>query len=186
MTVSVTPEFSYIVSLSAIGGRREAARFDLTATDKQRSALSARFGCIDIPRFEIEATVAPLRKDGHFRVKGFVRARVIQHCVVSLEPVTTDLEKAFELLLLPESDGADAAYNLDEEDIETYSGNSIDLGEIGAIELALALDPYPRATGVTIEDLGPGGSDQGYEVSEEGQLGRNRPFEALATLKRKV
>ena len=120
-----------------------------------------------------------------YRVSGVVSAHVVQNCVVSLAPVTSDLEEEFDLLLVPEIEDEAPEPEFEDEEIETYVGNTVDLGEIGAIELALALDPYPRAPGVTITDLGPGGSDKGYEINKEEHIGQNRPFEALAALKRK-
>jgi len=185
MTSATGPEMLFPVRLSVIGADGDGARFELTANADQRSALAARFGCVEIPRFEVKAMITPLRKDGHFRVSGVVSARVVQTCVVSLAPVISDFELELRLLLFPEIEGEDPQLEFEDEEFGTYSGNTVDLGEIGAVELALALDPYPRAPGVSVADLGPGGSDKGYEVIEEGQVVPNRPFEALAALKRK-
>lgn len=185
MTSATGPEILFAVHLSVIGADGDGACYDLKANADQRSVLATRFGCVEIPRFEVKAVITPLRKEGHFRVSGVVSARVVQNCVVSLAPVISDLETELGLLLSPEIEGEAPDHEFDDEDFETYSGNTVDLGEIGAIELALVLDPYPRAPGVSVTDLGPGGNDKGYEVHEEEHVGRNRPFEALAALKRK-
>ncbi|MDA1325605.1 MAG: DUF177 domain-containing protein [Proteobacteria bacterium] len=185
MTSATGPEFFFAVHLSLIGANGAGAQYEFKASADQCSALALRFGCVEIPRFEIKANVVPLRKPGLFRVSGDVTARVVQNCVVSLEPVVSDHEVELGLLLLPESKGEAPELEDESEDFEFYSGNTVDLGEIGAIELALALDPYPRAPGISVTDLGPGGVDSGYEVYKEGFVGRNRPFEALAALKRK-
>ena len=58
-------------------------------------------------------------------------------------------------------------------------GDSLDVGEIIAEELALSLDPYPRKPGIAVE-IGPGGGAAKGEAPP-----RDRPFEALAALKRK-
>ncbi len=185
MTKATGPEFLFEVHLSVIEADGGGARYELKANADQRSALAARFGYVEISRFDVKAMITPLRKDGHFRISGVVSARVVQNCVVSLAPVISDLEKELGLVLFPQSEGEAHEPEFEDEEFETYSGNTVDLGEIGAIELALALDPYPRAPGVSVTDLGPGSNDKGYEVNEGGHVGRNRPFEALAALKRK-
>jgi hypothetical protein len=188
MTSATELKSLFTVQLSAIGSDGEGGRHEWEADADQRAALAARFGCVEIPRLQIESTITPLRKDGYFRVRGVVSTRVVQTCVISLAPVATDIEKRLELILCPEFTGDASNHEFDDEqdqDYETYKGNTVDLGEICAIELALALDPYPRAPGVSVADLGPGGGDNGFEVSEEDQVGRYKPFETLATLKRK-
>ena len=188
MTGATGSEFLFAVQLSLIAADGAGTRYHWEANADQRSALATRFGCVEIPRFEVKATIVSLRTDGHFRVSGMVTARVLQNCVVSLVSVITDYETELGLILFPENDGeAYESDDLDDEDqdFEIYSGNVVDLGEIGAIELALVLDSYPRAPGVSVTDLGPGDLKKGYEVSKEGHAGRNRPFEALAALKRK-
>lgn len=185
MTSATGPEFFFAVHLSVIGANAAGALYEFKASADQCSVLARRLGCVEIPRFEIKANVVPLQKPGLFHVSGEVAARVVQNCVVSLEPVVSDHEVELGLLLLPESKGEAPELEEADEDFEFYSGNSVDLGEIGAIELALALNPYPRAPGISIMDLGPGGGDRGYDVYKEGFVGQNRPFEALAALKRK-
>jgi uncharacterized metal-binding protein YceD (DUF177 family) len=185
MTGVTGSEFLFVVQLSVIGADGNGARYDWKANADQRAALAARFGCVQIPRFEIKAMITPLRKDGHYRVSGVVSAGVVQNCVVSLAPVVCDFEEEIGLLLFPEIESEASEPEFEDEEFETYLGNAVDLGEIGAIELALALDPFPRALGVSVTDLGPGGSDNGYEVNEAEHVGQNRPFEALAALKRK-
>lgn len=185
MTELKGPANLFLVPLPLIGADGAGARYKFVATADQRLSLSTRFGCTEIPKFEVEVLIAPLRKEGHYLVQGTVSAKVIQSCVVSLAPVYSDIEQEFSLLLLSDGKEDDEDLRVDDEDFEIYSGNSVDIGEIGAVELALALDPYPRAEGVSVSDLGPGGLDMGYDVSEEGQTARNRPFEALAALKRK-
>ena len=174
-----------IIQLSAVGADGQGGRYVFKADAGQRAALACRFGCMEISNFEVVAKITPARKAGHFRVNGIVTARVVQSCVVSLEPVVSEFEQPLDLLLVPEDTVDGSETETAEDEYETYSGNEVDLGELGAIELALAIDPYPRAPGVSISDLGPGGEDKGYEVHEEGYVSRNRPFEALAALKRK-
>lgn len=177
------------VNLSVIGADGDGAVYDFIANPEQCSDFATRFGCVEVSSFAIKVKINPLRAEGHFLISGVLNAGVVQNCVVSLVPVISEFEHNLELLLVPEIEGeASEPESIgDEEDIdfEFYTGNMIDIGEIGAVELALLLDPYPRAPGVSATDLGPGAKDKGYEVLEEGQVSRNRPFEALAALKGK-
>lgn len=185
MTDASDTELYFGVNISVIGSNSRGTQYEFMANEDQRVALGSRFGCVDIQKFEVKASITPLRKEGHYGVSGVVSARVVQNCVVSLEPVVTDLEQKLDLILLPEEPEDPLDTDVSDDEFETYSGNIVDLGELGAIEMALAIDPYPRAPGVSVSQLGPGGHEKGYEVLEEGKLSGNRPFEALAAIKRK-
>lgn len=178
------PDILFAVDLPLIGASSDGASYKFVATDEQCQNLATRFGCDEISNFSVEAIIVPLQQDGHFQVRGTVYATIVQSCVVSLVPIVSEVEQEFSLLLLPEGEEAAADLEIDDEDFEIYLGSTVDLGELGAVELALALDPYPRAEGVSVTDLGPGDRNNGYEVNEEGVSARNRPFEALAALKK--
>jgi len=56
----------------------------------------------------------------------------------------------------------------------------VDFGEIAAQQLALALNPYPRADGATLEQLNEVADNKKVTVNE-----RNSPFAVLGELKNK-
>jgi len=189
MTNAVDPNSYFPVNLSAIGADGDGAPYEFVANSEQCSDFATRFGCVEVSSFAIRVKINSLRKEGHFLISGVIRARVVQNCVVSLVPVVSEIEHNLELLLLPETEGevleTDSMGDNEDIDFEVYTGNLIDIGDIGAVELALLLDPYPRAPGVSATDLEPGAKDKGYEVLEEEQVSRNSPFEVLAALKGK-
>src|ERR1700760_4874634 len=83
---------------------------------------------------------------------GRLHARVTQTCVVSLEEFPVVLDESFTLRCVPagqESDDPDPE-GLDEIG---YADGMLDLGEAAAEQLALALDPYPRAPGAVLPAL---------------------------------
>ena len=101
---------------------------------------------------------------------GALDARVVQSCVVSLEPVEQEVHELFTLRFVPsgeerEDDDPEAPDEL------PYEGGRIDLGEAAAEQLALALDPYPRRPDAVLE---AGGEEDGTA----------NPFAGLAWLKR--
>jgi uncharacterized metal-binding protein YceD (DUF177 family) len=84
--------------------------------------------------------------------RGHLVARVVQTCVVSLEDFTTIVEELFVLRLVSsgtESDNPDP----EEPDEIPYDDGIVDLGEVAAEQLALALDPYPRAPGAVLPEI---------------------------------
>jgi len=100
---------------------------------------------------------------------------VVQACVVSLQPVESELSGSITRTFgRAEPDGDEGGW-VDpeaEDSIDTLSEGQIDLGHVITEELALALDPYPRAPGA---EFSPPAEPQ--PKAEAG------PFAALARLK---
>jgi len=83
---------------------------------------------------------------------GNLLARVVQTCVVSLEDFTATIEERFAVRCVPEGEEGD---DPDPEALDeiTYADSTLDLGEAAAEQLALALDPYPRAPDAVLPDI---------------------------------
>jgi uncharacterized metal-binding protein YceD (DUF177 family) len=120
---------------------------------------------------------------GRLRLKGELKATVIQTCVVSLEPVESNLEVPVEAEFWPEA--MIGAHEEREEGHgtpalaewpEPISEGRIDLGPLIYETLATSLEPYPKREGVS------------FEWSQEGEAPnrepRTSPFAALGALKR--
>ncbi|MCK8783840.1 DUF177 domain-containing protein [Roseomonas sp. NAR14] len=142
------PELSRPVRLGTIppGGRDEAVR----ATAGECAALARRFG---LPAVEsVEATLR-LRQEtgGTVSAEGHLRADVVQSCVVTLEPVPQRIDEPVSLRFVPEAEMPEE--DPDGPDLIPYAGDVLDLGEAVAEQVALALDPYPRAPGAELPDL---------------------------------
>ena len=116
-------------------------------------------------RFRLERDSA-----GDLLAYGNLVARVVQTCVVSLEDFTADLHERFAVRCVPEGDESD---DPDPEALDeiTYCDGTLDLGEAAAEQLALALDPYPRAPDAVLPD-----------VADEPATG---PFDALEIFRRR-
>jgi uncharacterized metal-binding protein YceD (DUF177 family) len=149
----MTPEFSRPLRAHDIGGnpRRQA----IEANAAERAALAARFDLLALDRLVADIT---LRRDAAgIRITGQIDAAGAQPCVATAEPVSFLIAEPVALLLtenLPEGDEIELADA--DLDSEPLTGDVIDIGEIAAQALALALDPYPRSTspapGVISED----------------------------------
>lgn len=159
-------EMSRPLPLGLVGaaGRRET----IEATPEECAALATRFG---IPAVAMVRAVIDLSHaaDGSVLARGRLEARVTQDCVVTLEPVEQTVAEDFVLRLLPAGrEPEDGPEEIDE--IPTGPGDVADLGEVLAEQLALALDPYPRAAGA--------------ELPDGAREGRSSPFAGLAALRR--
>jgi uncharacterized metal-binding protein YceD (DUF177 family) len=112
------------------------------------------------------------------RAGGRLSAEVEQACVVTLEPVVQRIEATLDLRILDE--GVEPADDDPDSPDEIESqGGLVDLGEAVAEQLALALDPYPRAEGATLPVL-----DDGAEpAAEDARPARPNPFAGLAKLR---
>lgn len=170
------PELSRLVPVDKLveGEVHEA----IIANAEERAALARRFGLLALDRLE-----ARLRLDhggeSLIRVTGRFEAEVIQACVVSLEPVHNLLEEAFSALytLAPAPVEHDIVIDPEtEEPPEPAGPRGIDLGEAVAQQLALALDPYPRAPGAKLAAIAANEASGGPE--------ENYSFAVLKTLKR--
>jgi uncharacterized metal-binding protein YceD (DUF177 family) len=169
------PEFSRELAVDERHGLR---RFQVEASPTERAALARRLGLIDIVSLVGTGLVRP-GPGGRWTIEGRVCAAVVQSCVVSLEPVHSTVEDAFELAFAPmdEDDSAEIDLSADADTEPLPRDGKLDIGEILAQQLSLSLDPFPRAPGV-----GPGDR---IESVEEGPA-RVAPFADLsARLRRK-
>ncbi|WP_368415459.1 DUF177 domain-containing protein [Falsiroseomonas sp.] len=164
------PEFSRPTRLGL--DPREVA---LDATAPECTALAERFGILGIGSLSARIKLEP-ETGGSIRARGLLVAEVEQACIVTLDPVRQQVRARIDLRLLGEGDtpGDDDPDSPDE--IET-SGGFVDLGEAVAEQLALALDPYPRAEGAELPAFDP------PEEPEPEQPAKPNPFAALGKLR---
>src|SRR6266567_6295085 len=145
---SVRPEFSRRVELARVGALEST--YPISAEAREREALARRFELLSLDRLEAEIRLKRVG-GGMIRLTGRLSADVAQACVVSLEPVASALEQDFTVLYgATELDQTVMVY-LESDAAEPFDGDAIDIGEAVAQQLALALDPYPRAPGVSLE-----------------------------------
>lgn len=178
MTAEIPPEFSRRHRLGAL----EPRAVELRANPAECAALAARFQIPAVTRLEARLTLLP-ETGGATRLEGRLLADVVQACVVTLEPVAQRVDVPLDLRLLP----AGASPTDDDPDspdeIETV-GDSVDLGEVVAEQLALALDPYPRAPDAAIPAGLAGSALEPEPDMDDTPPKRPNPFAALARLKR--
>lgn len=171
--------FSYIVQREDVVHSPKI--INLEADEKTRVVLADRFGLQSVDRLQGEAEVSYL-PDG-LRVKGHLSANIRQACVVSFKPVSSTVEESFSIHycigpLTEEQE--ESVLDVNAEDIEELIDGEVDVAEVLAQTLALALDPFPRAPGVEL----PTGVDTEEEAQEAQQ--RSNPFAILKNLSDKA
>jgi uncharacterized metal-binding protein YceD (DUF177 family) len=163
----------------------EVAEREISANDAERAALAQRFGLQALDRLSAILTVRRVRDD-MFHVSGRLSAAVVQHCVVTLEPLRSAVDEPVTVTFVKPravatkgKAGAEGLEVLEDEGPEPMIGDIIDLGEVVAQQLAVSLDPYPRAPGASLEAVLPRG-----QVAETGEKERPSPFAVLETLRK--
>ncbi len=148
----------------------------ITADAAERAALAARFELLGLDDLSARLAADRVPDSSLVRITGVLHAEAVQRCVVTLEPIAARIDEPIDVLYGPEDGSAEIADTPFEEATppEPFDGDMIDIGELVAQQLALALDPYPRKSdAVAVEIKGSEGPlDEDEEVSG--------PFSALS------
>ena len=179
-------EFSRIVKMTALN--REPQSYSARANPAECEALTGRLDLLALSDFIVEADVQKWRRG--VRVTGTIKADVVQRCIVSLEPVPDQISESFDRGFLPEKDivgetkpGQEVEIEDDDElgDLPDILGDTLDLGEIAAEALSLALNPYPRAEGQ--DPLDAQAAPPGETPMSDNDV---KPFASLAAYREKL
>jgi uncharacterized metal-binding protein YceD (DUF177 family) len=176
-TMNNAVEFSRPQATDKIGG--EAIDVSIEADEAERAALGRRFDLCSFDHFAAFLTLCRSEKTGWLEVKGRFQASLSQQCVVSLEPVKVELDVSVMAMFSDKSADVSAVdIDVDMEDPpEPIKNNSIDVGELIAQQLAVSLDPYPRALGTKVPAEG---LSFGAKIEE---FREDNPFAVLRELK---
>jgi uncharacterized metal-binding protein YceD (DUF177 family) len=173
----MTPEFSRLIAVDRVppGGLIER----ISATEAERQALAERFGILGLRDLSAQLQLEPWRRGG-IKVTGRLDATVEQSCVVTLEAFEATLKEDFVRYFAGQNAPGPAPVvssveSLEADEPDVISGGSIDLGELVAESLGLALDPYPRK---------PGAEFTPSAIRNEDEA-REGPFAALKSLKQR-
>jgi len=146
--------WSATIRLDEIGetGRHVA----LDASDEVRAALAKSAGVDAIERLVARFDLS--RRGPHrLHVNGEVSGTVRQTCVVTLDPVTNDINEPIVVDFASQREplGEGAEIDLDTagsgEEAEPLVGNAVDLGLLATEFFVLGIDPYPRKSGAAFD-----------------------------------
>lgn len=175
-------EFSYLVKVGHVS--HNPVQVHVEADHREREGLAAVWRVEAVNRLSADLQIARWKKDG-VRIRGRVSGEIVQSCVVTLEPVVSQIEQEIEQIFVPEGsklarivlDGAgEMVLDPDGPDLpETFVGDTIDAGALIAEMAALDIDPYPRKEGVRFS---------GHIESKIEEDAKPSPFAALKDWKK--
>jgi Large ribosomal RNA subunit accumulation protein YceD len=134
---------------------------EIEADRATRDAMAAAAGLRDILSVSASLDLTP-EKAGRVHVAGWVRARVGQTCVVSLDPIENDIDEAIDLIFAPPEQIRELADLVDEaaesdadtpDPPEPIVNGVINLGRLATDALFLGIDPYPRKPDAVFEPM---------------------------------
>jgi uncharacterized metal-binding protein YceD (DUF177 family) len=149
--------------------------FELRADEPTRAAVAALADLPAVARLEARFDVRRQGADG-LHVTGIVSATVGHICVVSLEPMESEIEEGVDIVFVPEMPHAVSGHAAGVADTEagpeSLVDGRIDLGTLATEFLVLGIDPHPRKPEAVFEHPA---------VREDAD---EHPFAALAALKK--
>src|SRR5262249_26113123 len=119
-------EIERIVDLDRMG--TGGAALDIVASDSERSALAKRFGFLGLRAFSARVTV-DRRPGSQVVVEGRLRGRIVQACVLTLDPVVQELDDTFRIVFRKDHldehdpDSGEAVLSAQADAPEPLSGN---------------------------------------------------------------
>jgi uncharacterized metal-binding protein YceD (DUF177 family) len=137
----------------------EGREITVVADARQRAAIAERLEISAVDRLEARLKLTRFR--GGLRVEGRLEAVTVQPCVVTFVPVSQEIDEPVDRIFLPASEQpktgtthAETFVDLEADEMPDYfEGHEVDLSEALVETVALALDPYPRAEGVSLADM---------------------------------
>jgi hypothetical protein len=151
--------------------------FELEADAATRAAIAKSAGLRALPRLQASFDVSRHGAEG-LHVAGRVRATVGQECVVSLDPIDSEVEETVDLIFVADATpaagdapGRETMEIGDVEPPEPLLNDTVDLGAIAIEFLLLGIEPYPRK---------PDAVFQAPAIEDESE----HPFAALAALRK--
>ena len=129
---------------------------EIEATERERKAIAKRMGIISLESLKGKIILSYNRKDHTVEAEGRFAAKLTQECVVTLEPVPTEIKRGeIFALFAPAAVVAKLGAGSEEPDDELpepiNKDGTIDVGELMLQHLALAIDPYPRKPGAVFK-----------------------------------
>jgi Large ribosomal RNA subunit accumulation protein YceD len=132
---------------------------DIEASAAAREAMAELGGLREILSASASLDVTP-KSGGRVHVEGRIRARIGQTCVVTLDPIESEIDEPIDLIFAPPEQIPEMAALVDEaaeSDVEIPDppepivNGVIDLGRLATDALFLGVDPYPRKPDAVFE-----------------------------------
>lgn len=179
-------EWSVIVKVDDVPAKGWAVQ--ISPDDKEKLYLAKRLDVVSVG--ELAANISVTRESGHvFHVQGDFKGKITQNCVVTLEPVTTEISDEFEAWYADETRAVnfkraqheaqskkemlDVPMLEESDDPEPIVNGEIDVGDLVTQYVSLAIPAYPCKEGAVVEQ------SQKQPANESKSQMKLNPFAAL-------
>ncbi len=148
---------------------------DLRADEAARARVAQAVDLPSVSRLEGAFEVTRRGADG-LHVAGRVSATIGQTCIVTLEPMTSEIDERVDVVFSPSAEPHeprpdDALLEIAVGEREPLVNGTVDLGALAVEFLLLGIDPYPRKPGAVFQ----------APVTDDAAA---HPFAGLAALKK--
>lgn len=154
-------EWSILMPAETLGG--ETIQTQIKADAEERARIIKRLGLLSLD--DLTANLKFSRERGHVvHITGQVKAKLAQECVISLEPVLSEINTQFQAWYADQdsavlfekkrkqrelqNEEGEIPMLEEKDDPEPIIDGHIDVAELTVQHLSLSLDPYPHAEGV--------------------------------------
>lgn len=144
-------------------------KFVIIPTDEEIAGLLERFDFVSVEQMSAKVSIRKVARDC-WDVTGTLSAQVVQRCVISGDPVPEVVDFAIEERYVRKAESEDDI-EVALDGAEPLVGDAIDIGEVVAQSLGLAVTPWPKSP-----------SSDNSLVLEDTQV--EHPFAGLAALKK--
>ncbi len=158
----------------------------IEADEMRREQLAREHDLLSVEDLRADLVVETWKRDG-VKVSGEVFARIRQACIVTLDPVESEIRERVEAVFIPEhsslarhSSDPSGEIFVDPEGPDApdlFSGDTIDVGALAEEFFGLAIDPYPRSAAA---------AGQAVHGDKSFRDGSESPFAKLHALKTKL
>lgn len=158
--------------------RRSDRSFEITPNATERALIATELGIRGIKKLRFSGQIAPVGKSD-WRLDADLGATVVQECVVTLGPVTTRIDEAVTRIYVTEMpEILPGEVEMPEDDSVDPLPEVLDVAQVMIEALSLALPPFPRVPGATLE------ADQFAQAAKAAMSDDEaRPFAGLAALR---
>lgn len=142
-----------ITDILALQAKRRMQR-NITAHPSECVALAQRFNLEAIHTLAAEVNIYPWNESG-VRINGTLNADVTERCVISLRTFEQRVRENFISFFMTQStqhEDANFGASVHIEEPEDIPPDGIDIGELVAQQLSLALAPYPHLPGAKLPE----------------------------------
>ena len=187
--MTIQNEFSRPVAIDKVDPK-VGLKKTIAPTSAEMNALAARFDLQSIGNLTADVIVKQMNDRLTYHVTGILRAEITQESVISKEPVTSMVEQEIEAWF--EDQGRIASFEQakrareddhederelgeDRDNPEIITNGFIDIGEVAAQCLGIAIDDFPRTEAEKTEPAD--------HIEVDPEKTKDNPFAALEKLK---